>query len=437
MKILLLQSPMPQNLMLKQILDFGLRYMPLQLGYIASVLRENQYEVDIIDLHVTEMSPQDFADSYLRNYFSYDIVGISCTTVSFNNALKIAELVKKYNQHIKTIIGGPHVTFKSIETLQENEFVDFVVRGEGEYTMLELVQALEARDSFHKINGLTFRDESNIICNPDRSPLKNLDILPFPARDLFLQDKYPNQAIVTSRGCPRKCIFCSAGAMSNYSYRIRSPQNIVQELSQLQGEQVISLYDNTFSGHYDMALAICDAIIQAKLNISWTCELRVDRATPELFKKLYLAGCCGVQFGVESGSDKVLRSIKKGITVSQVREAVNMALDAKLVVVCSFTLGHPSDTPESIETTFEFMKELRQKGVTVASALLVPYPGTDLAEKSQELGVKIHDFNWDSYYPARPIISTEQLSREQLAQYYMHSKLVIEDPEFVNLRLAL
>ncbi|MGE5553357.1 MAG: B12-binding domain-containing radical SAM protein [Betaproteobacteria bacterium] len=437
MNVLLVQAPMPSNLMMKEILDFGLKYMPLQLGYMAAVLRQYGHNVEIADLHVQRLTPEDYAREYLKAGVPYDMVGISCTTVSYNQALRIAELTKLACQGVKITLGGPHVTFRAKEALERSRAVDYVVRGEGERTLLELVEALAHGLSLENVLGLTYREGAAILENHDRPPLADLDTLPFPARDLLVSSFYPNEGIVTSRGCPRRCIFCAAGAMSNYSYRIRSPRSIVEELRLLQGERVISFYDNTFSGHYETALQICEAIISAKLNISWTCELRVDRATPELFAKLRAAGCRGVQFGVESGSDEVLRAIKKGITVSQVRSAVEMAMAQDLKVVCSFTLGHPLDTPETIDATFSLMKELKRIGATVSSALLVPYPGTDLCERSNELGITIHDENWDTYYPARPIISTKYLSRDRLGEYYMYSKLTLEDPHFVNLRLAL
>ncbi|MCL4517463.1 MAG: B12-binding domain-containing radical SAM protein [Firmicutes bacterium] len=425
MKILLVQPPLPKTLLLPEILDFGLRFTPLSLGYLAAVLEKNGYEVEILDLHVLEKSPEDFRREFLNKRFDYDVVGITSTTISYPNALRLAALIKNYSPEIKIVLGGSHVSFTVDDTFQESKDVDIIVIGEGECTLLEIVQCVEKGMDLERVPGIAFRKGPQVIKTETRSPESNLDSLPFPARHLMPMEKYATPAIVASRGCPRQCIFCSAGAFSHGRYRVRGADSIINELSTLDSLENVAFYDNTFSGNYERSIEICRAIINKKLEMVWSCELRADTADKYLLELMYQAGCRSIQYGVESGNEKVLADIKKHITKEQVNKAVDLAQEAKFEVACSFTIGHPSDTQESILETADYMKELARKGVKVVVGIVVPYPGTTIRKNAEVYGLQIHDNEWEKYHPSRPVISTPYLTKRQIGELYM--KIVFDE----------
>lgn len=164
---------------------------------------------------------------------------------------------------------------------------------------------------------------------------------------------------------------------------------------------------------------ICKAIIDAELDITWETELRVDSVNDKLLDLLVRAGCDAIQYGVESGSDKILRDIKKHISIDQVRRAVDLALSRGLGVYCSFIIGLPSDTEETIHQTTEFMLELEKAGCSVFPGIVTPYPGTEIFERRDELGITIHDYNWPCYHPLRVCYSTKHLTKEKIGQLFM------------------
>jgi radical SAM superfamily enzyme YgiQ (UPF0313 family) len=166
-------------------------------------------------------------------------------------------------------------------------------------------------------------------------------------------------------------------------------------------------------------MEICRAIIAADLDITWEAELRVDSVSDELIELMVQSGCCAIQFGVESGSDPILKEIRKHITLEQVRRGVQIALSHGLYVACTFVIGHPSDTEETIRETADFMLELKDAGCKVYSGIMTPYPGTEIFNRSEEFGVTIHDYKWDLYSPLRVCMSTKYLTKERLGQLYM------------------
>ncbi len=399
-------------------------YPPLGILYLASVLEKGGYAVKVYDMtlaHHRVIPPSVVEDA--------SFVGITVCTPGYAHAKEVREYVKAVDPDIPLIMGGPHVTFTAEETVKE-KIADVVVRGEGEETILELAQYFVKKEGkLREIKGITYSN-GDVISTPDRPFIEDLDALPFPARHHLELGQYELGAhIITGRGCPHRCIFCAAGPLSGYRYRVRSPENVIEEIKECYHRYNVDHFlfaDDTFTALPERTAAICN-LLKEMGNITWTCECRANNVTPALVKTMADAGCIRVQFGVESGSDYILRSIRKGITTDMVERAVSWALDANLRVLCSFIIGHPEDTAETVEQTIAFAEHLadmgRREHVVVGFAVATPFPGTELYERAEELGVKIYAADWSAHNFLEPVIDTKYLRRSQLRNYLFEAML--------------
>lgn len=401
---------------------------PLQLGYLAAQLIPQGFQVRIVDMRIQGVGLEEM--SRIIQDERPNIVGISSTTSTYPTALAIAKLVKEIHRPTFVVMGGCHVTFTAGQCLIENPQVDAVVRGEGELTLLELAQALRENGSLTNIAGLSHRNgaDDGIIHNPARPFIQNLDSLPWPSRELMELEAYNiGGALFTSRGCPHGCIFCAASAMSGRRYRIRSATQVVDEMEHLvsdYGFRHLSILDDTFTAlPRRLAMPVCREILRRGLRFTFDCESRVDVVTPELCDTLVRAGCVGVQFGIESGSQAVLDASHKGITLEQARNAVRWARASGInQIVCSFILGHVHDTPQTVRQTLSFWEELKTLGVTkILFAPLTPFPGTAVYEKRDEYGLTLHESDWAKYTTYLPVVSTRHLSRKELRELYLEA----------------
>ena len=399
-------------------------YPPLGILYMAAVLEKEGYTVKVYDMMLPDNRelPRSIVEEAA-------LVGITVCTPGYLYAREAADSVKALAPDTPVVMGGPHVTFTAEETLTDGN-VDIVVRGEGEETILELAQCITTQGDLKKVKGITYID-GTIKSTPDRPFIKNLDALPFPARHHVDLDSYELGAhLITGRGCPHRCLFCAAGPLSGYTYRVRSPENVLEEITEcyhLFDVEHFLFADDTFTAIPERTAAICRLIKDTGEPITWTCECRANNVTPGLLKTMAESGCIRVQFGVESGSDFILRSIRKGTTTSMVKKAVQWSLDAGIEVLCSFIIGHPEDTAETVEQTIAFSEELMDMGgrkhVTVGFAVATPFPGTELYERAGELGVKIHKRDWSAHNFLEPIIDTKHLRRQQLQNYLFQAML--------------
>jgi len=395
-------------------------FMPLGLGYLGAVLYKNHFEVNVIDCQAQKVSHKQFREEISK--VQPDIVGITSTTLTYKSALQIAKIAKEVWPNCIIAIGGPHVTFWDDKALQEAPALDIVVRGEGENTMLELAQRVENHQPFYDLAGTTCRKGTEIIKNPNRPYLENLDSLPFPALHLWQHTEnlrkygtipYP---VMTSRGCVYWCNFCTAVRMFGRRYRMRSPKNVVDELEFLHKNYYanqFTFYDDSFTVDQVRTAEICDEIRRRGLNIKWDCETRVDMVSKELLVKMREAGCIAVWFGVESGSKKVLNSMGKGFSLAQTRRAFKWAKEAGLMTVAGVILGFPGETKESAWETIRFVKELNPNDVGFYIA--TPYPGTPMYEEVKANGsLKITDF--DKYDTATPTFDIPNMTMQELTQ---------------------
>jgi radical SAM superfamily enzyme YgiQ (UPF0313 family) len=361
---------------------------PMGLCYIAAVLEQHQIDVEIIDANALNLSPKEVISEI--NKRRPKIIGISMLTPDHNYCVEIAQgLTAQY----LVVAGGPHATAVPDELL--NNSFDIVVRGEGEYTMLDLALQKELSE----IMGISYVLEGKIVHNPDRDPL-DPNTLPLPGRHLLLASgvdlpyfstatRYtPWAEILTSRGCPYDCYYCNKKSLG-YKYRPRSPENVVSEIEYLVKKfnvKEFNILDDTFNFDIERAEKICDLIIERKLNIYFRCSngIRADKVTERLLTKMKAAGCYYLAYGIESGSQDVLDKIPKNLKLENIREAVRLAKKIDIEVTGFFMVGLIGDTTETMNRTIEFAKELN---VDIASfAICTPYPGTRLWEMIQKDG---------------------------------------------------
>jgi anaerobic magnesium-protoporphyrin IX monomethyl ester cyclase len=392
-------------------------FTPLGLGYLAAVLEKNQYNVDVIDCQALKCTYEEYKSEVGKR--QPDIVGITSTTLTYKSALRIAEITKEVCPNCLTLLGGSHVSFWDDKALQECPSLDIVVRKEGENTMLEIAERMEADKDYHDVVGTTCRKDGEIVKNPDRPYIENLDALPFPAHHLWPIERLRKYGtvvfpLVTSRGCVYWCDFCAAVRMFGRRYRMRSPKSVVDELEYLQrtfGAQQFTFYDDAFTVDQDRAAEICNEIKKRKLKVKWDCETRVDMVTKELLLDMKEAGCFAVWFGVESGSQPVLDAMRKGISPAQTIKAFKWAKEVGLMTVANVVLGFPSETKETIWQTIKFIEKLNPSDVGYYIA--TPYPGTPLYESVKEKGLlKVTDFN--KYDTATPVFDMITMSEQEL-----------------------
>jgi radical SAM superfamily enzyme YgiQ (UPF0313 family) len=398
-------------------------FIPLGLGYLAAVLERDQYHVNVIDCQAQKLTLEQMKAELGKN--KPDIVGMTSTTLTYKSALRVAKIAKEVWPNCITAIGGSHVTFWDDKALQEAPYLDVVVRREGEATMLELAECVEKGKPYTDLVGTTCRKGDGIVKNPDRPFLQDLDSLPFPAHHLWHTQEnagdlnkygtipYP---IMTSRGCVFWCNFCTAVRMFGRGYRMRSPKNVVDEMEYLHknfNANQFTFYDDAFTVDQARTAEMCDEMERRGLKFKWDCETRVDMVTKELLVKMRKAGCIGVWFGVESGSQQVVDAMAKGFSLNQIRRAFQWAKDAGLMVVAGVILGFPGETKETAWETIRFVKELNPNDVGFYIA--TPYPGTPMYDEVLAKGwLRITDF--DRYDTATPVFEIPTLSMQELVQ---------------------
>lgn len=423
--VLLIQPPSPL-VYPRMFVQFLGSQDPLGIGYMASLLRSEGFLVDCLNLYlgIKELKALEHVITQTKP----KIVGFSTMTENFKNGLKLAKFVKKIRPDTIIVFGGPHVTFMYKETLANNGFVDIVVRREGEYTMLELANYfVRNKGSLDDIRGIAYKSNGKIIRTAVRPVIADLDKLPFPTRNIYdldgiLTQDIVRRMIITSRGCPGRCKFCAASALSGGRYRMRSVDNIADEVIELQREGVQAIFfgDDTVSADVPRLLRLCD--ILKDIGVKWTGECRVDAMTKDLAKTMANSGCLGLQFGVESGSQELLDKMGKNITLQQVKQAITWALEAKIMVICSLMIGMPEDTLETMEQTIDFAITLQKEfGLGVIMASNVPYPGTYYYSHAKDLGISISTENWDLYQTINPIMDTPYLTRWQIRNAYFEA----------------
>ena len=421
---------------------------PLGLAYLVAISERRGDEVRVWD---GEVDPEPLEK--ILEEFRPEVVGITATTVQIKMAWKTAERVKKA-LNVPVVLGGVHPTLMPEESIS-HPAVDVVVRGEGEETWEELTSSLEKGfdpEALRQIRGLTFRTPSGeIISTPDRPIIMDLDSLPFPSYRPFKMHLYTNLQptidhlprgrsfpIMTSRGCPYRCSYCSQ--ISPRRWRMRSPENVLAEWRWLvrdMGALEIGVLDDTFNVDRERVIRICDLLIREKLNhVPWIMinGIRANLVDKELLRKMREAGCIRVAFGVESGDQRILDEvIHKQLTLEQVRNAFKWAKEVGLETIGFFIIGLPGETEETMEKTIRFAIELDP--LVANFSIATPFPGTEMYEVVRREG-KLLIKDWDDFaffegkahfeMPGMPAELVEKKWREAYRRFYLRPKRVLK-----------
>jgi radical SAM superfamily enzyme YgiQ (UPF0313 family) len=396
----------------------------LGLAYIAAVLEAERHAVRIIDIDAEALTHENLGK--IIGSEKPDMVGITATTPVFYSALKMAEIVRK-NSSAYTVIGGIHATLMPVECA-ESSFIDFVVVGEGEKTIIELVNSILNKSDFANIKGLTYKKGKEIIQNEAREPIQDLDAIPFPARHLFKNQKYtypdalryPASPIITSRGCPGNCTFCTAKFLHGKRFRCRSAENVLDEIESLikdYGVREIHIWDDNFITNRNRVFAFRDGIIKRNINVlfSFPNGIRADFINRDILKALRDFGTYSVAIGVESGNQNILDMIQKGIKLEQIENAFKLAKEMKLETWGFFLLGLPGEDKNTMKDTIDFAIKLDPD--IAKFHVLKPFPKSVVYEQLKAQGL-IVDENYIHYgIHTKPVHRLPDVSQEELLEW--------------------
>lgn len=413
---------------------------PLGVAYVASVLRENSFPVKIVDFNSLQND-----DDVIPIFNSYqpDLVGFSVQTNAFDLALVYAKKFKEINPNVIVVFGDPHPSVLP-EMILDNSSIDIYVIGEGEAIFLNLLKSLEYKKNYYDVKGIVYKKEGKI-CKNEREPfIQDLDSLPYPARDLLPMDVYlrnipppplsmPFTHVLAMRGCSFNCNYCQPtnNIMWGRAVRKRSPEKICDEIEFIKDKYKLKSLDlsaETFTIDKKWAHAFCDEFKKRKIDLSWVSTARINTVDYELLKKMKSANCLVINPGVESGSQRVLNSLRKGITISQIKDYFKWCNELNLITNANFMVGNLDDDVESLEETLKLIKEIKPDYLT--AYITNPLPGTDLyTEAVAKNLINFEDFSCVNRHNSGNL-KLNNLTNEQVVKYrdkiydtYFHMRL--------------
>jgi radical SAM superfamily enzyme YgiQ (UPF0313 family) len=411
-------------------------FPPLGLLYLAAVAEKKGHKVQIFDMHERQSTLHEVVKEAKKK----DLVGITCVTPTANITYNLSRMIKEENPDIEIVVGGPHPSALPEEPLKTNN-VDVVIVGEGEHTFSVLLDCLENGVNFSKVNGIYYKDGNEIHNTPLRKPIINLDSIPYPAYHLVDVKKYfyPYQkkrslgSILTSRGCPNTCTYCNKNIFG-CGFRCRTPESVVNEIIYMVEKHKVRDFlvcDDNFTALKERAIKICHIIRDENLDIeiSFSNGLRVDKVDSEVLCELKKAGCYLIGYGIESGKQKILNSVKKNIKIDQIRRTVRLTKKFGINIVGYFIIGFPSDTEKSIKTTIKFSKDLN---ILSKFSILTPYPGTEMFKMLEKEG-RILTYDWSKYgVHQEPIFKHPNLSSKQIFELYREAyRTIYSNPKLI------
>jgi radical SAM superfamily enzyme YgiQ (UPF0313 family) len=416
--------------------------MHMGLAYIAAILKKNHYDVSIVDMDADGLSEEKFCKRLKHE--KPDVVAITVTTPTLSSSLKVARAVKKTLSNAYVIFGGMHPSIMPKEVIAYQD-VDFVIKGEGEETFIELLSVLIKHNRLELVKGILFKRGGKIIENASRELIEDLDKLPFPARGLFKNTSYTypdsfyaeTAPMITSRGCPGRCTYCNAQSIFGRSFRARSAKNVVDEIELLQNDfkiREIHIWDDNFVTKKQRVFEIRDEIKRRDIKVKFAFPngIRADFLNKEVLSCLKDMGTYSIAIGVESGSQKVLDMAKKGIKLSRIIEAFSIAKEIKLETWAFFMFGLPGEDLQTAQQTIEFAKRLDPD--IAKFHILKPYPGTEAYRYIMDNGFLISD-DYDDYgIHTPPIHYLNDLSQKDLSdiqkrayrEFYFRPKKILK-----------
>jgi len=410
---------------------------------LAACAREEGFSTSILDLGI-EKEPYKVLDQSLGE-LRPRFVGLTSTTPLFPEVVHLSKIVRsKLGQNVTIIYGGPHATALPEESLSNSE-VDIVARGEGEQTLMEILQ----EKPLSQIAGIYYKEGDNILHNGRRPLIKNLDSLPVPALDLVDLTRYhcssliarswPMVAMETSRGCPNRCTYCNKN-ISATLFRTKSPEKVVEEIKYSLGRGVreFRITDDQFATDLERAKKICELILKEDLKFTWNLAngVRADRVDKEFLQLAKRAGCYQVAVGFESGDEEALKSVNKQITLEQSIHAMELIREVGIESVGFFMLGLPGDTEKSMQKTIDFANKLMLD--FAKATITLPYPGTVLFDDYARKGlIKTRDWGLYNFHNPGMIYDHPNLSFKVINKYYLKFyRSFYLNPKFLRRRLV-
>ncbi|MCF6148612.1 MAG: radical SAM protein [Candidatus Kuenenia sp.] len=407
------------------------RYFPLGLSYLSSVLKKAGHNVTIYDADCNTDSkgidytrlPEMYAaySKELRNpenqiikeisetlrTYQPNLVGITVMTPKAASAFTVASLIKTYDKKCNVVFGGPHATLKPSEIFNVSDDVDFVISGEGEGSFLELANSLENKENnFERIAGLSYCKDGKKINNGSGKFIDNLDTLPVPDRDSFIgANTYTSEdmgLIMGSRGCPFNCSYCATQIWTR-KVRYRSITNIIEEIKYVYekyGTHQFTFKDDSFTVNRKRVTEFCEAILKQGLKIKWDCNTRADLVDFQLLKIMKKAGCNSIKVGVESGSERILKIMDKGVQLERTKETAKLFRKAGIHWTAYFMMGVPTETKEDIMETVKLLYEIKPSFASVG--VYEPFPGTRLFDIGVERGLVKREMEYEEFFSRIP-----------------------------------
>lgn len=406
--------------------EINSNFPPPGLAYLAGYVRAKGCSVKVIDCNIEAPSVESFRPffeaNYVRKFDSIKVIGLTAMTCTIKKAYKIAQICKEYYPDSLIVFGGVHATFVTDEVI-DNSLVDVVVIGEGELTLGEILEGKKMEE----IKGIVFKGPGNqIIATPPRERITDLDSLPMPAYDLFpvlsykpakgSYKKLPAMNMMTSRGCPGRCTFCSKTLGARLVFK--SAGKIFEEIKYLvknYGIRQILFYDDTFTVYRDNVIKLCDLMLENHLNLYWTCFARVDYVDSEMLSKMKKAGCHQIMYGVENIDSAVLSNLNKNINLDRVINAVEWTKKSGIECRLAFMVGSPGDSEEIIKKNITFVNKLNPDLLIIN--VTTPFPGTAMFSWAKEKNL-ILTYDWDDYTLAKPVMKLENLDSGQIQNLY-------------------
>jgi len=414
---------------------------PQGLCSLAAVTRENDYKTFIVDAAALNLSLDETLKEIIS--FSPDYIGITATTNAIFKASEVAKKLKTIDDNILVIIGGPHVTATPKETMTLFQEFDIGVIGEGEVTIVELLNAQEANGKLGEVDGLILRDNGALRITRTREPIRDLDSLPLPAWDLlpelskhyrppaFSFNTLPSTSIITSRGCFGQCTFCDRSVFGN-KVRAHSAGYVIEMMTHLvenYGIRDIIIDDDNFLLFKPRLRDICDKLVEKDFDLTWSCNSRVDIVNPDVLSLVRRAGCWQIAYGIESGSQDILDLLKKNIKLSQIRTALKWTKDAGIRTKGFFLIGHPTETTETIRKTIDFAKSVELDDFQMS--MFTPFPGSEIYNYAEKYGTFQGD--WKHMTGWHPVFIPKDMTEEELKRYskkafmefYLRPKIIL------------
>lgn len=350
--------------------------MHLGLGYIASYASTQHKDVEFELLDTRVATKAEYAKFFSQQF---DFIGITATSQTFLEAWEIAKQFKEQWYSTPIVIGGAHPSTVKGETLGDFPF-DYAIYGEGEVTFSELIRFFKGEVEISSIDGVIYRNaEGEAVVNPSRELSSDLDAFPFPKYELFPMNRYPQHRMITSRGCPHRCVFCNSHSIWTNKWRKRSAENILAEIEYLTSHYAPKSFvfnDDSFNMDLARVEKLCDYLVERNTGVIWTASVRVERITETLARKMKAAGCYNVSIGIESANNEVLKRMVKSNTKEKIYDGIQVFRHAGIDVLGQFMIGNPGDTLETVIESIEYAKTSNLNGVEFYTAL--PYKDTEL-----------------------------------------------------------